>query len=538
VFGFLSGLPGIQVRIQSGAGPSVSCATEPGQQPGTVLTNSSGTATCTPVYGDAIGKGNYTLIVGGNFVNFGAAPLTVNAGPPAILKIISGNNQSVNAGVQATSALLAEITDLGGNPSNGAPVKWSITEGSASLLNPSASSSPSGQVSAYVTPSAGPVQVTLALASNNSVQVVFTVNVNNVITALQYVSGNNQSIKESAAFTEPLIVQVNDNSTPVAGVPVSFTVTSGPATLSAATASTNAQGQAQVSATAGATFGPVVITASVAYAGKSYAQVFNLTVLSPNATVSGIFNAAGYQSQFVSPCSLAIIQGSGFAPGLQGVASALIAPQTLVAGVNVQFGGVSAPILYVANINGQESVSVQVPCDVPSSTAVPAATVPLVVTVDTVPSTPFPVTVLPLSPGIFEFTDTDGLVRAVLVRPDGSYASVSNPARRGETIRMFVTGLGQTTPPLFTNEIDPLTTDASGNLTPQDLPVSAGVVVGVNNSGVLVVSAKYAYFGVGVYEVDFQVPANTTPGNSAPFAIALYQGNNLLFGNPSLIAIQ
>jgi uncharacterized protein (TIGR03437 family) len=129
-------------------------------------------------------------------------------------------------------------------------------------------------------------------------------------------------------------------------------------------------------------------------------------------------------------------------------------------------------------------------------------------------------------------------MRAVLVRPDGSFVSVANPAGRGETIRMFVTGLGQTTPALFTNEFDPLVPDANNNLAPQDLPVNASVVVGVNNGGVLVVSAKYAYGMVGIYEVDFQVPENTATGNNAPFAIAVYQGTNLLFGNPSLIPIQ
>jgi len=215
----------------------------------------------------------------------------------------------------------------------------------------------------------------------------------------------------------------------------------------------------------------------------------------------------------------------------------VIAPQTQVAGVTVQIGGVSAPILWVANINGQESLSVQVPCEVPSSTAVPPATVPTVVTVNNTASAPFAVTVLPLSPGIFQFTDTDGKMRAVLVRQDGTFINLANPARPGDTLRMFVTGLGQTTPALFTDEFDPLV-EVDNEWVPQFLPVNAGVVVGVNNSGVLVVSAEYAYGMVGVYEVDFQVPENTATGNDAPFAIALYQGNQLLFGNPSLIPIQ
>jgi hypothetical protein len=72
----------------------------------------------------------------------------------------------------------------------------------------------------------------------------------------------------------------------------------------------------------------------------------------------------------------------------------------------------------------------------------------------------------------------------------------------------------------------------------QILPVDASVVVGVDNSGVLVLSAKYAYGMVGVYEVDFQVPQNAANNNNSPFAIAVYQGTSLLFGNGSLIPIQ
>jgi hypothetical protein len=92
---------------------------------------------------------------------------------------------------------------------------------------------------------------------------------------------------------------------------------------------------------------------------------------------------------------------------------------------------------------------------------------------------------------------------------------------------------------LFTDEFDPLAPDASGDLVPQDLPVSANVIVGVNNGGVVVLAAKYAYGMVGVYEVDFQVPANTVSTNNAPFAILVYQNSNQLFwGNGSLLPIQ
>jgi len=375
------------------------------------------------------------------------------------------------------------------------------------------------------------------VASNAALQAVFTINVNQVITGLIIVSGNNQQAAEAAPFAAPLIVQVNDNNVPLAGVTVNFAVTSGTVTLSAKSALTNAEGQAQVTATGGSLSGSAVVTASVA-SGSVAAQAFDLTVVPPGPQIISVVNSAGFQNQFVSPCSLATIYGTGLTPGLTGVVAAFVEPSTQVAGVTVQFGGVSAPILDVANVDGVESVSVQIPCEVPSSSATPPATVPMVVAVNGAAGPAFPVTVLPVSPGIFQFVDSDGVTRAVLVSQDGSFITAANPARPGDIVRMFVTGLGQTTPALFTDEIDPLVTDSTGNLTPQDLPVNVNLVVGVNNGGTLLISARYAYFGVGVYEVDFQVPANTALSNSAPFAIGIYEGNNLLFGNPSLIPIQ
>ncbi|MGA2738864.1 MAG: Ig-like domain-containing protein [Bryobacteraceae bacterium] len=543
------GLSNIQISLVSDTtGLTIGCETQPGQQAGTVLTDSSGIATCTPLYGNKLGSGYYTILIGVTYTSFSPTAFSIVAGPPSKINLVSGNNQNVNVGTLAPASLTAQVTDAGGNPSTGAAVKWAVTLGTATLSNIVSSTLSNGDVSAWVTPTAGSspcptagaecVQVTVSLASKTTVQYVFTVNVNTVITAMQTVAGNNQQALEGAAFADPLIVQVNDNSTPVQGATVNFAVTSGAAVLNVPSAATNAQGQAQVTATAGATAGPVVITATVKSGSTTYTQAFNLTVNPPGATITGIVNAAGFQSQFVSPCSLATIYGTGLATGLEGVASTLIAPQTQVNGVTVQFGGVLAPILYVANVNGQQSASVQVPCEVPSSAAVPPATVPMVVTVNGVASQPFPVTVLPVSPGIFQFKDSDGQTRAVLVRSDGSFISVTNPARPGDTIRMFVTGLGQTTPALFTDELDPLVLDSSNNWVPQALTVNAGVIVGVGNSGVLVLSSQYSADMVGVYEVDFQVPENAVATNNSPFAIVLYQGTNAIYGNGSLIPIQ
>jgi uncharacterized protein (TIGR03437 family) len=139
------------------------------------------------------------------------------------------------------------------------------------------------------------------------------------------------------------------------------------------------------------------------------------------------------------------------------------------------------------------------------------------------------VELLAVSPGIFETVMADGLKRAVLVKPDGSFVSLVNPARRGEIIRMFATGLGPVTPAVGTNQ---------SGIPGVEQNVSNSVVVGVNNAGVRVVSAKYAEHLIGVYEIAFEVPSNVPDGDNIPFAIAIVQGPNLLFGNPSAISIR
>jgi len=539
-------LQGVAVQIVSmsttSPGPTLNCMSQPGQQPNTAFTDSTGTAICTPVFGGTPGSGTYQIVVGGTYI-FLAGPLTVTPGPPAMIKLISGNGQSVNPSTPFPLPLVAEVDDMAGSPYIGANVTWAVTQGTATLSSTVNTSGSNGQVSTRVTAGAntGPVQVTVSVVGNSSIKYVFTLNINTPYNQLDIVSGNTtppQSAAENTSFPDPLTVQVNEQATsqstatPVAGVTVNFAVTSGSATLSAASATTNAQGQAQVTVTAGATPGPVTVTASVG--GGVPPVAFSLVVLHPGpiVTAQGFVNAAGFQPQFISPCSLATIYGMGIAPAIQGAVTPFIEPPLLLAGVSVSFGGIPAPILGVVNENGSQSVSVQVPC------GVTPGSVPATVTVNGA-STTVMVNVMLVSPGIFETVMSDGKSRAVMVRPDGSFVQLENPARRGETIRAYLTGLGQTTPAISTNEFIPLVPDSSGTLVPETLSVAAKTVVGVNNHGVLELSANYAFGLVGVYEVQFVVPTDTATGNDVVFAVAIFQPDGTaLFGNSTFMPIQ
>jgi uncharacterized protein (TIGR03437 family) len=227
----------------------------------------------------------------------------------------------------------------------------------------------------------------------------------------------------------------------------------------------------------------------------------------------------------LAPCAVAQIVAPGLAPGIQGVVtpSNLIGPlPLLLAGVTIQMGPSFAPIYNVSNIAGTETVTFQVPCDIPAGNTQVTVRVGGGSQTVTVP-------VQAVSPGVFEFQDTDGRRRAIIVRPDGSFATLNNPARRGEIVRLYATGIGQGRPNVGSNQ--------PGIPGVETVAVNP-IVVGVNNAGVRVVSATLAHNLIGVYEVAFEIPSDTPAGSNVPLGFAVDMNGTLVFGNGSTIPIQ
>jgi uncharacterized protein (TIGR03437 family) len=359
----------------------------------------------------------------------------------------------------------------------------------------------------------------------------FTVTANAVITGLTKSSGDGQTAVVSTAFAQPLVVQVNgSNSQPLANYPVQFSV-SGPATPSATSAPTDSNGRAQMSVTAGGSAGTVSITATAG----AFTQTFILTVVPVGPRITSFTNGAQFYTSYdnnhsaLSPCGIGTAYGTGIAPTMQGVASASDwigpLPYTL-AGVSISFNGSQAPIFNVANTSGVESVTFQVPCDVTPGAAVP-------VTVRVNGGTANVTTIVRAAgPGIFEWVQSDGVLRAVLEKADGSFVSPENPARRSETIRMFATGLGATLPAVSgTDGLPPVGVDAM---------VRAEIIVGVNNAGTPLIAKRLSPDLIGVYIVDFQIPANTPQSNNIVLSLAAnaIDGSPTQFSGGSRIPIQ
>ena len=538
--GYLVGnsIPSVSVRlISTDANPTstVSCMTGTGADPGSVLTDANGNATCTIVFGGTAGQAHYAIQIGGVAQSaagtgpigfWTSAPYTANitAATPSMIQILSGNGQSSNPGTVLPAPLVAKVTDSLGNPISGQTVSFVVTPAAAGSVSGIQNvSDAAGQVFAnlaFSSSAVGSVTVTVALVGNSSVSATFTETANVLLSGLQKNSGDSQSAVVSTQFAQPLVVTVNgSNGQSLANYPVQFSVTSGSATLSANSVSTGSDGRAQVTVTAGATTGAVVVTASAG----SYSQTFNLTVTpaGPNVTAGSFYNAAGFQQGSLSPCSIAAIIATGIAPGIQGsVGPVIFGPMSReialgAAGtkVSVSFAGTLAPIYSASNINGQEQLNVQVPCEV-----VPSASVAVTVNVGGATKT-VNIAVQPASPGIFTTTAgmTDNVSRAAVLRPDGSWVSLANAARKGETLRLYATGVGATLPAATTGNLP-----APG----ADDVVQGTVIVGYGTSsggagGAKFISARLLPDEVGVYEVAFQLPADSATGNNVNLSMGV-----------------
>jgi uncharacterized protein (TIGR03437 family) len=551
-------VPNVSVRLVSTNDPSVgasaTCQTAFGADIGAVLTDANGNASCTPVFGTVSGTGTINALIGGvdatptsgttapigYFESFNI-PISVTPGVAGAITVSSGNGQSSNAGQGLANPLVVRVSDSSGvNPISGAAVTWTISPAGQASLNPTTSTSNAQgltQTSVTLSTSAsGPLTVKAALTANSNIFTTFTVNsiVTVTVASIQKLSGDGQAAIVGGNFLQPLVVQVNSSAGVPANFPVTFSV-SGPASIggqTSTTVNTDTTGKAQVTLAAGASPGGVTVTASAGGQAVSFSET--TIPIGPSLTAGSFFNAAGLKPGSLSPCSLVMISASGLAPGVQGTLTPgnPFGPLPLTLGPDrVTFNNVPAPILSVTNSAGQESVTVQVPCEV-----TPGSSVPVTVNAAGGNAT-VNVPVQIASPGIFETPMSDGVRRAVAVRPDGSFVSLENPARTGEVIRVYTTGLGTTAPAVGTNSI-PIPGSAANP--GSDSLVLGAVIVGVDNSGVRLISARLAPTQIGIYEVAFQVDPNSTTGNNVVLSVGINptDGSATQFSNGSKLPIQ
>ncbi|GGA71563.1 hypothetical protein GCM10011521_07110 [Arenimonas soli] len=174
------------------------------------------------------------------------------------LAIASGDGQQADTG-QPFAQPLVVLADDSGVPAAGIGITWMVT-GDA-VVTPGGATDGAGQASATVTAgaTAGPVTVTATRQDAPGASVTFNLTTT-AIPGLAIESGDGQVVTTSQPFAAPLVVVADNSGLPAVGVGITWTV-AGDATVTAG-GPTDANGRTSATVTAGATAGPVVVTAT------------------------------------------------------------------------------------------------------------------------------------------------------------------------------------------------------------------------------------------------------------------------------------
>src|ERR1019366_3930770 len=161
---------------------------------------------------------------------------------------------------------------------------------------------------------------------------------------------------------------------------------------------------------------------------------------------TGVVNDATFapSPNTIAPGDIVSLFGSGLS-SITDEASSIPLP-TSDKGVSVTVNGIAAPLFYISP--GQ--INIQIPFQV---TGISTAT--LQVTNNGQQSNAVTVPLASGDPGIFMWADSTESYHAAVLHANGALVTSSNPAKRGETIEVFATGLGALNPAVVTGAANP-----------------------------------------------------------------------------------
>lgn len=239
---------------------------------------------------------------------------------PVLAELHAGTPQTAVVGTAFAHALEVRLTDTTGAPLANATVAFVVPEEGASAVLSAATATTDANGIATVTATANEVigEYTVeAFASGGSFSSGVSFALSNIAVppTIEVVSGSGQTARVGKPYALPLTVLVKDpEGAPAAGVTVTFTVGLAPAaaggeatvTLSALTATTDENGHASVTATAGTVKGAVVVQATAP--GVLTPATFSLVNKAKPSSDSGCSTGGGVELG-LSTLLLAVLPG-------------------------------------------------------------------------------------------------------------------------------------------------------------------------------------------------------------------------------------
>jgi uncharacterized protein (TIGR03437 family) len=243
-----------------------------------------------------------------------------------------------------------------------------------------------------------------------------------------------------------------------------------------------------------------------------------LTPLSVTMSIAAVTNGASSLPGPISPGEVVVIYGSGLGPAqlTLGQLDTLGHLAKSLAGTTVLFNGTPGPVVYTWNTQ----VAAVVPYSVTGTSAQVVVQylppIQMIVVQDPQPApvlvqdpgpitAPVSVSLTPAAPALFTY-NYSGTGPAVALNQDGSLNGAGNAVKIGNTITLYETGEGQTSP----SGTDGLL----GSATPPAPVLPVTVTIGGQPATVV------SYGGIpgvvaGVMQVTAQVPSGIAPGNVA-----------------------
>jgi uncharacterized protein (TIGR03437 family) len=270
------------------------------------------------------------------------------------------------------------------------------------------------------------------------------------------------------------------------------------------------------------TAGPVVFHAAGNAADGSFSElgdrIYTTSIIvppppsgpAPSIPDGGIVNNGSFalHPAPLAPGSIAAIFGSNLNDGTPSCGTAFENGKLLakICGTSVKVNGVSAPMFYAQP--GQ--LGIQIPFELAG-----ANSAQVVVDVLGQTSTPRTIFLGPAAPGIFTLNQAGTGQGAILIANSDILAAPADsvpgrnarPARRGEIVTMFLTGLGVTSPALDTGA------PSAGN------PTAVAATVTIDGLPAAVGFSGTAPGFVGLNQINFTIPEGVRLGNDIPVVV-------------------
>jgi len=210
--------------------------------------------------------------------------------------------------------------------------------------------------------------------------------------------------------------------------------------------------------------------------------------------ITAVVNAASFQTGGVVPGEIAAVFGKNltFLTGIN-TTSAVPLPTELL-NVSVTVNNPAAPIFAVDNVNGQQQINFQVPWELASETSAHIA-----VTNSGAISPSVVVPVLAAQPGIFSYS-SGGETFGAILHANFQLADAGHPAKPGETVLIYCTGLGA---------VSSAPADGEPGKGQATLTTPAVVIGGTN---AVVTFSGLAPGLVGLYQLNVEIPAGLSEG--------------------------